>query len=276
MIGGFPRLGPSADEPVVSDIPTLLFSGNFDPVTPPPNGDTLARTLSHSTNVLFPANGHGALMDSQCANRIVRDFLNDPTVKPDTGCAGDVSAPTFISPANTLTSPGAVYLLSIIETAFTNPDPTLIVGRAAALLPSFLALLGLLAFPPIWFVGWLIGRIRKLPRPRAWAARLAPWLGVVLAILAVAFVLLQLVVVIQSLSGGLQGYVGISRDFAWVYALPLLVTLASLGMGALALFSWLKDWWTGLGRAYYTLTALLALAFTSALAIMGLLTVLFN
>ena len=41
-------LEPFVDEPVVSDVPTLVLSGRFDPITPPAFGDVVARTLSRA------------------------------------------------------------------------------------------------------------------------------------------------------------------------------------------------------------------------------------
>ena len=41
------QLGPSADLPVNSSIPTLLLSGYFDPITPPSYAEQVASTLSH-------------------------------------------------------------------------------------------------------------------------------------------------------------------------------------------------------------------------------------
>ena len=39
-------------EPVVSDIPTLLLSGEYDPVTPPKNAEQVMQTLSHSQHLV--------------------------------------------------------------------------------------------------------------------------------------------------------------------------------------------------------------------------------
>lgn len=79
-------LGPVVDEPVVSDIPTLLLSGELDPVTPPSYAEAVAASLSNSYSYTFPGKGHGQFVLDFCANGMIDDFLEDPTVPPASGC----------------------------------------------------------------------------------------------------------------------------------------------------------------------------------------------
>ena len=46
-------------EPVRSEIPTLLLSGRFDPITPAPNADRVAAGLSHAFRYTFASGTHG-------------------------------------------------------------------------------------------------------------------------------------------------------------------------------------------------------------------------
>src|SRR5207247_2851829 len=46
-------------EPVRSNAPVLIFSGNMDPVTPPKYGDEIASYLPNSRHVTIPEAGHG-------------------------------------------------------------------------------------------------------------------------------------------------------------------------------------------------------------------------
>ncbi len=85
-----PTLGPEANRPVSTNIPTLLLSGNLDPVTPPPFGNQVAASLPHAYHYTFPGLGHGAFASSDCANRLVRDFLRNPNQAPDGRCAAQV------------------------------------------------------------------------------------------------------------------------------------------------------------------------------------------
>jgi pimeloyl-ACP methyl ester carboxylesterase len=47
-------------EPVFTDVPVLILSGELDPVTPPAHGDALARTLPNSLHIRVPFAGHSA------------------------------------------------------------------------------------------------------------------------------------------------------------------------------------------------------------------------
>ena len=66
-------------EPVKSDVPTLLLSGDFDPITPPNFATQIARRPEPRQHVTFPRGAHGQAFDSPCANGIIESFLNNPT-----------------------------------------------------------------------------------------------------------------------------------------------------------------------------------------------------
>jgi pimeloyl-ACP methyl ester carboxylesterase len=53
-------LSAAAREPLVSDIPTLLVSGWFDPVTPPETGERVANGLRRARHVIVRNAAHGA------------------------------------------------------------------------------------------------------------------------------------------------------------------------------------------------------------------------
>jgi pimeloyl-ACP methyl ester carboxylesterase len=61
-------------EPFVSDIPTLLFSGELDPLTPPAWGERVAQSLSQSLHLILPNSGHGVVLED-CALQIADEFL---------------------------------------------------------------------------------------------------------------------------------------------------------------------------------------------------------
>jgi pimeloyl-ACP methyl ester carboxylesterase len=50
----------AATVPAVVSVPTLLISGEFDPVTPPADAERLARRLPASRHLVVPGAGHGA------------------------------------------------------------------------------------------------------------------------------------------------------------------------------------------------------------------------
>jgi pimeloyl-ACP methyl ester carboxylesterase len=83
----------SANQPVYSDVPTLLFSGEFDPITPPAWGARTARTLANSYHYEFPGVGHGASSLSGCPRQMVAEFLNFPNTAPDDTCIAEMLNP---------------------------------------------------------------------------------------------------------------------------------------------------------------------------------------
>ena len=78
-------------EPVRSDLPVLLISGHFDPITPPKFGEAAAQHLSRGTHIVSRTRGHGiwAWGYDSCVDRIVADFLADPAAALDTACASE-------------------------------------------------------------------------------------------------------------------------------------------------------------------------------------------
>lgn len=77
---------PIENEPVTSSIPTLIFSGGFDPITPVAWGQAAAKTLSHSFFFELPAAGHGASLSEDCPRNMLIAFFKDPNVRPDDSC----------------------------------------------------------------------------------------------------------------------------------------------------------------------------------------------
>lgn len=93
---------PPADavenEPVWSDVPTLLLSGAYDPITPPWWGDEAAAYLLWSTHVVFPDMGHATVDIRPCPTEIALAFLADPWAVPDTSCVDELGPPAFWVP----------------------------------------------------------------------------------------------------------------------------------------------------------------------------------
>ena len=90
--------GAWVKEPVVSDLPTLLLAGEFDPVTPPEYGQLVASHLSQGYFFEFPGIGHDITMASACAREMAGAFLNDPTQAPDDSCNDETPALAFDLP----------------------------------------------------------------------------------------------------------------------------------------------------------------------------------
>lgn len=108
---------PVENEPVRSDIPTLVLAGEYDPITPPSHGMAVAANLSNATFVEFPAVGHGLLLEGDCATSIILAFL-DGEDAPDTSCvAEEFSSPAWVAPLEeiTLTPVDSPYGVKIVE-----------------------------------------------------------------------------------------------------------------------------------------------------------------
>ncbi|MEL6309091.1 MAG: alpha/beta hydrolase [Chloroflexota bacterium] len=72
--------------PVISDIPTLILAGEYDPITPPEWGQRVADRLPDSVYVGFPASGHGVSSSEDCAQSVVVDFLTRDDTAVDARC----------------------------------------------------------------------------------------------------------------------------------------------------------------------------------------------
>jgi pimeloyl-ACP methyl ester carboxylesterase len=78
-----------------SDIPTLLLSGHYDPLTPSRLAQEASIGLSHSIVVKMPYTAHNVLSDP-CAQQLGYQFLNEPTQPIDISCVEDTHIPPFI------------------------------------------------------------------------------------------------------------------------------------------------------------------------------------
>jgi pimeloyl-ACP methyl ester carboxylesterase len=90
-----PAADPRENEPVVSDIPTLVLAGEYDPITPPDWGRQVADSLSRAYYFAFPGVGHGASVVDYCPLDIMLAFLADPAVAPDGSCIASMPWPYF-------------------------------------------------------------------------------------------------------------------------------------------------------------------------------------
>lgn len=78
-----------------SDIPTLLLSGEFDPITPASWGEYAAQTLSRGYHYVMPGMGHGTVDIADCPTTIALNFLNDPMTEPDASCINEMGGVDF-------------------------------------------------------------------------------------------------------------------------------------------------------------------------------------
>jgi pimeloyl-ACP methyl ester carboxylesterase len=87
-------------EPVRSDVPALLLSGQFDPITPPRYAIEIEPNLSRSHHVIIQGWAHG-VSGLGCIPEVIEFFVADPADQDlDTDCMDDIQiAPFFLSPS---------------------------------------------------------------------------------------------------------------------------------------------------------------------------------
>ena len=87
---------PEHRQPVQSSIPTLLISGEFDPVTPPSGGDEVLRTLSRGRHVVVRNNGHPIGSGGACIGAMIAQLIDAGSVTAvQTACADSVPSVAF-------------------------------------------------------------------------------------------------------------------------------------------------------------------------------------
>ncbi|MEM7346152.1 MAG: alpha/beta fold hydrolase, partial [Chloroflexota bacterium] len=89
---------PKENEAVISDIPTLILAGEFDPVTPPSWGRIAAETLSNSYFYELPGFGHSLSSDPGCPTTLLTQFFTNPNVAPDSSCINELLPPQYYLP----------------------------------------------------------------------------------------------------------------------------------------------------------------------------------
>ena len=257
-------LPPSVDDPVVSDIPTLLLSGRFDPVTPPAFAAVAAVGLSNATNLVDPTAAHGVAFQNDCINGIILDFLADPSAPPDSSCLAAAEPLDFVPP-------DAVTLPLLADVNQLRPRVLVAFGVAAVLL--------LVVLSPflLWPIVYLVRVFGDKPEARAAADRRVRWLG---RGLLLAFGALALVFGV-----GLLGFVVAAVSdltLATALALPgaaapllwlpiILLALAVAAVVALVLM-WRRPGSGSLpGKVYHTIVAVCAVVLVVLIATQGLL-----
>jgi pimeloyl-ACP methyl ester carboxylesterase len=88
---------PAQNEAVVSDVPVLLLSGTFDPITPPSLATLAAESLSNGYAYEFRDAAHGTLNSSPCAQEVAFAFVKN-LAEPSASCLQEEPASPFAVP----------------------------------------------------------------------------------------------------------------------------------------------------------------------------------
>jgi hypothetical protein len=86
-------------QPVRSDAPVLMLSGEWDPATPPYAGDEALRTLPNGRHVIVPSAGHGfdgLVGVGDCIGPLIVQFIRTADAKGlDASCVERIHRPPF-------------------------------------------------------------------------------------------------------------------------------------------------------------------------------------
>ncbi len=84
-------------QPVRSDVPVLLLSGDQDPVTPPTYGEEVAKRLPNGRHIIAANNGHAFGSLQGCGERLIAEFVaTKSAAKLDASCASAIPPVPFI------------------------------------------------------------------------------------------------------------------------------------------------------------------------------------
>jgi hypothetical protein len=185
-IWNVPALPATENGPVSSSVPTLITSGQFDPVTPSAWSEPAAAGLTAAYRYEFPSLGHGAVWTNwyePCAASIASRFLHDPSTPPDTSCIAEAAPIDFVTAAD-IQPTTAVYRL--------NAD--LLQGRSpwqlAIALTTVVGLAGILVYALGYGVHRMVRRSGDAPDGAVLAAGVAAAADLAF-VAAIAYVLLR-------------------------------------------------------------------------------------
>lgn len=283
-----PPLDPSVDEPVYSDIPTLVLSGEFDPVTPPDYAQAAAKSLTNSYSVVFPAGGHGQALDGDCQIHIVQSFLDNPYQSPDLRCIESIRRPIFYTRATVVDLPVILQLLNL------EPIPSL------TLLGLIVALLFLWTSAVVFPIAWVIRRNQRPATTTASAVippitfpsssevgenmltfshteiksppllRISSWLPPLASILLSLFLsILAITLTRMVIENDNRLFYGVAGEIRPWFFLVWMFMLISFSMVAACIQLWRRKGKSVALRIYYTSLTIAALSCITALAILG-------
>lgn len=265
-----PLLPGQVREAVKSDVPAVLFSGDFDPITPPPYAEIVEKTLSNHYNFVFPNGSHGQLSSNPCAEAVMQDFFSDPTKRPNPDCLGRLALKPYYTKSDFVHLP----LL-----AGGMPAGLAGVVMAAARL-SGVAVPSIILFLSgfLYALAYLFSRIRG-SRPQVepvapWAhvfSKLAPWFAVFAGASGLIFLVILVASIVSSLGENyfflLLGV--ISSQHFWVLRMPLIIAFAIVLMIISCIAVWTSKQRSVFGRIAYSILTLLGVACVKSLSAAG-------
>lgn len=256
---------PISEEPLSSDIPTLIMAGSYDPITAPEWGRALAGNLSRSYFFEFPGWGHNVDQDNPCSQRMKAAFLDNPAVEPNSSCMADLPGASFILPEEVSFAPGMLSSISDISVGDPTVGKPLLEFAAVASLALFLLFI---LYQLILGVVNLVRRRKELDRVDTGSRLLNSTAGAT-GILAFAL-LIMLSTINQNLTSFDRALLGLgllaqSPLVQLVTLLVLLYLLLTIGLVLLTAVDWRRRGSFSWRGAFMVLVACAALLYSGIL-----------
>ncbi len=247
--------GPEESLPVKSDIPTLIFGGDFDPITPPEWGRRAARTLANSHYFEFSGIGHAASISHSCPESMTVAFVQDPTRAPDASCMDEMEPIAFVTDLHVNSG---VYRLS--KALLVERDG----GAVLACTAVTLALLVGALWSPL---AVRLGRKEQEKPGGTGARRLA---SAACGVALVFLVGLGATLMITADENPVILAFGVPGWAAPLFWLPVLAALIMLGALFLTLSAWSSEWWSPRRKLLHTVAILGCVGFLALLLRFGI------
>jgi len=89
------EVSPEFRQPIHSDVPVLILSGEADPITPPRHAEKVAEGLTNKLHLIFSGMGHGNLA-SRCSMNLFKDFIKSASLTGlEPSCVASIKPPPF-------------------------------------------------------------------------------------------------------------------------------------------------------------------------------------
>ena len=262
------QLPASVNDAVNSEVPALLLSGFYDPITPPEFADVVAESLLNAYVFVEPTGSHGVAFDNACTNEILRQFLENPLQHPDTSCESEI-VPTEFVESSALSFPFLGEVSQLSQSMWTQ------LGLATLFLIGVLS--SFLILPLVWLIG-ILQKKDPLRRISQTPSRRLKWVGGVLillfGLLALIFVSGMSFFTVQSLFNGLASIFSISGAAIPFFYIPLMLVVIAIAMIIIVIAAWRRRAWSIWMRMYYSFLAICAVGYVVVLAMGGMMTVL--
>jgi pimeloyl-ACP methyl ester carboxylesterase len=89
-------VAPAFNEPVKSNVPVLMISGDLDPVAPPQAAAGALRFLPNGRQITISNTGH--FFRFECVDNLYAEFVKKGSAKGlDDSCVRDIERPPFVT-----------------------------------------------------------------------------------------------------------------------------------------------------------------------------------